>query len=276
MIITDSFIVLNYPKTGSTFVRTVLKNIHLNRLSWLKRIAVKLKLSKLPIQELLLPNVKMPNRNKDQHGCYAQIPKNFLDREVVSVIRNPYSRFLSTYEFKSWARYLVADKNTLVEKFPSFPELTIDEYCDLQDYSAKVRAEKSDILNKDISRLEIGSQTILFIQMFFKDPKAVMEKISDDYFNSGEYNNDIGEIQFLRQEHLKEDLVNYLRNFDYTEEEITLVENFKRINVTKSDKSKRPNIWTQKAIDHVLSRERHLFKIFEDLGYNYDQPSLIA
>jgi hypothetical protein len=135
---------LNLPKTGSTFARTVIKEVY--QPSLLKKILVKLRLVPRDLMELRLPNIKMPNQNFDQHGTYDQIPKEYLNRTVFSIIRNPYSNFLSLYQFRSWANpeQLTVDKLILERDFPSFPELDIDSYADLLIESEKKRSQIYD------------------------------------------------------------------------------------------------------------------------------------
>jgi hypothetical protein len=139
MIITEIFVMLNLPKTGSTFARTVIKELY--KPSILKKILVKLRLVPRDLIELKLPNIKMPNRIFDQHGTYSQIPKKYLNRPVFSVVRNPYTRFLSAYQFKSWANpnQLTVDRSILERDFPTFPDLDMDTYVDLLIESEKTR-----------------------------------------------------------------------------------------------------------------------------------------
>lgn len=104
MIITDDFIFLHYPKTGGSFTRTVISNIYNNRkkeYSFLKKTAIKLKLLS---PELIYYRKTYTGSNiKTPHVNYKQIPIELKKNKVLfTIIRNPYSRFISNYEFKDF------------------------------------------------------------------------------------------------------------------------------------------------------------------------------
>jgi len=82
MIITDDFVMLNFPKTGSSFAREALKRLYANR----------------NIIELMLPKIteKRYRDRVDQHGTFRQIPLAHKNKPVLSITRNPLSRFQST------------------------------------------------------------------------------------------------------------------------------------------------------------------------------------
>jgi hypothetical protein len=92
MLIFDSFILLNYPKTGSTFARTVLKEIYDRRfrqLSMTGKVASLVGIRERPqVKELMFPNIKFREirQKTDQHGCYTQIPVEYRDRPVVAIM----------------------------------------------------------------------------------------------------------------------------------------------------------------------------------------------
>ena len=201
----------------------------------------------------------MPNRPPDQHGTYSQISK-IHDRTIFSVVRNPYDRILSAYEFRWWAKYPPVDNSVLNEHFSNFPKLTLDEYVKLQVLAAKTRIGTT-------SDYELGNQTGQFIQMFFKDPKFILSNITHDYIESKKYKKDIGKIIFLRQENLNTELYELLLKFGFT----NFIHKHKRINVTKSKVDDRRTLWTESAINYIENREGFLFKILKDFGFIYDK-----
>ncbi len=100
MIITDKHIFLNFPKTGSTFIREVLKQIYKWRNQNQKSKTVnKIKGRDLYIEEFLMPHYNLPEY-KDQHGAWDQIPLKHKNKHVISVARNPVDRFISLYRFQ--------------------------------------------------------------------------------------------------------------------------------------------------------------------------------
>ncbi|RFN60047.1 sulfotransferase family 2 domain-containing protein [Marixanthomonas ophiurae] len=275
MLITKNFVMLNVPKTGTTFSRTVIKKVYNNKYgAILNKIGYKLKILKREIIELKLPNIKMPTKSLDQHGVYSQIPTKYRNRPIVSVVRNPYSRFLSSYKFRSWANptQLTVSKEIIKNKFPSFPNLNLDTYVDLSLEAEKTRLEwiKEGVENIH----DLGPQTIQFVQFFFKNPEEAILKINEEYITSGAYRKDMADIRFLQVENLKDDLYNLLSECGFTKKELAFVKEHKKMNVTKSKTKATNKEWTEKALQYVTYRERFLFLILKDFGIEYQKPNL--
>lgn len=258
MIITESFVMLNYPKTGSSFARKVVKELYQRQPRDFSRRFIK---------ELLLPNIREAGSPPDQHGTYGQIPARYRNREVVSVIRNPYERFLSGYEFRHWAFHPPLPVDVIRERFPQFPDLTLDEYIDFRQFALGPSVFRG---LKPAAR--IGEQTAQFIQMFFKDPQSVLANITDQYLDSDHVFQDLPEITFLRQEHLNEELSAFLRRHGFAREETTFIEDHEPVNVTGGKSPDRNTLWTRRAINYVLDKERMIFRIFNSKGISFGPP----
>lgn len=270
MIICNDFIVLNFPKSGSTFVREMIKEIYKKHHSKdiLNRIAYKVKLKQLPYKELLLPNFQSPNaRNREhtgQHGAYCQIPVEHIHKPILTVARNPYELFMTSYNVKWWSWYYPDEKEQLLKLFPNFPDLELNEYIQL----SKLSVEKQNETN-------IGLLTVQFIRMYFKEPEKILRSISEDYINSNEYRKDIAEnITFINQEHLNEELAGYLLQFGFKKNETDFIRTHVKVNVTKHSLPNKEMIWTNEAIEFVNQSERFLFKILSDYGFTYNKPVL--
>ena len=268
MIICENFIVLNFPKTGSTFIREMLKKVYKNRekFGFIIELGYKLKIIKIPYTELLLPNFQSPNlQNRDrkgQHGAYCQIPKEFKNRKIITVCRNPYELFLTNYFVKWWHLYFPIEKKLLIEKFPNFPELTINEFIEL----SKLSVEKKN-------KVELGVLTVQFIRMYFKSPDEILKKITEEYITSNLYKNDIADnITFLTQENLNVEFVNFLLKNGFNNNETNFILNHDRINNTSINN--REQYWTKEAIEYVEYSERFLFRILNDYGFKYKKPNL--
>ena len=150
MLITDDFVVINFPKTGSTYVRNRIKEVYQN---------LKFYHRKGKLIELLLPNIRtksgINNKIVSQHGIYAQIPDKFEKREVISVVRNPYERLYSLYTFKWWAKIPSWDINLAKEKYRKYPDITFNEFVDLFYTEGK-----NDFLFSEKLKTDIGIQSI--------------------------------------------------------------------------------------------------------------------
>jgi len=267
MLICDEFVLLNFPKTGSSFARAAVKAAFKERhnTGLVKSITNRLGITEAPLKELYLPNIKVSGQRKDQHGTYSQIPNKYLDRKVVSVVRNPYSKFISGYEFKFWAKKPPLPKSEIEEFFPSFPDLTMDEFVDFQKRATRHRLG-------DQNSLQLGNQTIQFIQMFFKDPQTILKNLDEKYIASDQFKEDIGDVTFLRQESLKGDLTDFLASANFSKAECDIVRNYKRVNTTKSKDNSTDKIWTAKAIDYLKDNEAFLFRMLEYFGLTYEVP----
>jgi hypothetical protein len=276
MLITDHFVMLNLPKTGSTFARTVIKELYAGRIakqSLLRRLLQGLKILKEPVcKELLLPNIKLSgvNTEPDQHGTFSQIPDEYRKLPVISIIRNPYSRFMSGYEFRWWENHPPINDQLLAKHFTNFPNLTVDDF---------VRLNELDVihgrLNGQIPNAEVGIQTIQFIQMFFKNPKKVLQNLSDEYLDSAQAIEDMAEIIFLRQEELNENLADFLASIGYSNEEVNYVRSRERVNITKAQSPNRNALWTPTSIDYVRRKERLIFRLLETKGIVYKEPKIV-
>ena len=146
MLITSRFVVLNVPKSGSSFVREVIKTIYAKRQGRKREQhpALRFITARLPdwrpygdvtarefLKELYVPRIRLRTSGVDQHGLAIQIPPRFRHLPVVSVARNPYDKFLSDYEFRWWAKSPPLPLRQLVEAFPHYPDLSLDEFAEL-------------------------------------------------------------------------------------------------------------------------------------------------
>jgi hypothetical protein len=275
MLITKHFVLLNFPKTGSSFARKVLKVVYRrrrNEKNLFFKIFNKLKINTSPFKELFFTHYyydKIGETIIDQHGTYSQIPGEYRDKPVVSIIRNPYERLLSIYEFKFWQQNPQLGKDIVNKHFPNFPDLSIDEYIDY----LKLVNKKVNLKGKD--NLVIGAFTVQFIQFFFKNPENVLLNINEEYLKSDTlFKNDLADIKFLRQENLKEDLICILKDFGFTEDEITFIREHKKVNITKKTVNHRNELYTNKLIKYFEEEEFFLIKILNELGFNYEKPSI--
>ena len=272
MIITNEFIMLNLPKTGSSFARSAIKLLYKNRfdkLSFPKKAAIRLKLREPLFKELFLPNIRIKGVDKgaDCHGTFTQIPDQYKQRDVFSIVRNPYERLISGYEYKAWVRHPSIPKE-LVSKFPQFPELSLDEFIEM----SKITVDNE--LKNGSKKTRIGFQSLQFIRMFFKNPEDVLKNISDDYIDSDRYLDDIANITFLRQENLREDIKNLLERHGFDLTELKMIDELKKVNETKNKSKNRNDLLTPKAINYINEEERFILKVLRYKGIEYSCPKI--
>jgi hypothetical protein len=232
MLITDRFIVINYPKTGSTFVRTIIKQLHDNLRNGRSSNSFEMK-------ELFLPNIKVAGINScvgiDQHGTVEQIPDQYKEQlPCLSVVRNPFDRTVSLYNFRAWKRRYDAIIDDVKGNFPEYPDLSFRRYLELECmYDPKFRVG-SDLLSYDI-----GQNTFLFVQMFAKNVRKTLESINELYICENKIKKDLPSITFLKTESLNTDLFIFLRANGFKECEIDFIINTKKIYPNQPDQQRR-------------------------------------
>jgi len=280
MVICDSFVMLNYPKTGSTFAREVLRDIHSDRLST-RPLPVRFGLRALwklgveigPMFKELehrvyqgLPPGKRPPRTS-QHGGYSRIPDRYRDREVVCIVPNPYTRFMSRYQFGFWKEYLgPISLEKVRERFPSFPDLTLVEFAAFDQMKLNHVYDFGDTVH-------VGANTLRFIIMFFFCPHKVIDGLTDEYVGSDAIFEDmVDELTLLQQENLNVDLASFLRRHGYTDEELNVIREKDRVNVSDSPNVSREELWTEEALQYVEHHERLVFRMLEARGISYERP----
>ena len=264
MLITDNFVLLNLPKTGSTFACTVIKSIYLSRIkqTLLNKILLFLKLKNPGYLELEMAHASVRG-HKNQHGSYYQIPREHQHKTIASIIRNPYDRFESEYSFRWWIKHPLVDLEIIKRRLPNYPEISLEEYTVYREMVA-------DYLKNQYSiplELNIGVQTILFLRMFLKDPLVIFPGLTQDYFDSKEYLGDLATVHFMKQESLKDDLKLFLSQYNFSNEELEIIKNHRKVNVTKRIINKEQ--LSPKAIEHVRQSENKFFNILSDLGFDY-------
>lgn len=268
MLITNDFVMLNYPKTGSSFARAVIKKILDKRQAQRPAITrfARVLCGLSDYREIILPNIKITGTEKtpDQHGSYSQIPKKYLNKKVVSVARNPVSRIVSTYEFKSWQKLPLVPVDILISKFPNWPDLSFEEYLNYTD-EQMIYGRLSGVPPKAF----VGNQTIQFIQMFFKDPNSIIENITDEYIDSDDFINDVGAINFITQEDLVADLSDFLAVHGYSPEEVAAVRCSETVNVTEERTLGINHSISEDVLRKIADRDRLLYKIYRYFGIGY-------
>lgn len=261
VLITSSFVLLNFPKTGSSFVRSVLKAIYRRR-RWTCH-------ADRFLREVMLPHTNARPDIVDQHGTFAQIPEAYRDLPVVSVLRDPYERLLSAYEFRWWVRQPPLPHEQALAAFPHFPALSLEDFVRLNELAVAAALGGRNPLG-------LGKQTYDFVRFFFREPERAFGLLSDGYVASGAFRRDMADIVFLRQEHLRADLAGFLSRCGFSTREVEMCWRHARINETRGDMGSRQTLWTPQALARVRSTESRLFAMLRQLGFDYEAPSLAA
>lgn len=259
MIITKDFVMLNFPKTGSSFTREAIKQIYFDRNSKIRKFLEKNHVCSPSVKELLVPKIdeKINYNIRDQHGTLRQIPIPYRNRLIASVTRSPISRYKSTYYFKWWQQHPPGDIQTIYKGYPHFPELSFSEYYELIHFFGR-----KNRLQRIVPKIDLGLHTIQFIQFYFYKPQDVLSKIDDKYIEENHFLKDMGDIKFLHQENLRQELKEFLLSVGIEKEYVQTLDIMKKVNVTKREshiEEVEPEI-----LSAILKREKLLFKIFPE------------
>lgn len=257
MLVTNKFVMINFPKTGSSFARKVIKRVYAHSQTALSN-------SNMICVELILPNTrnKVSQNKSDHHGTYCQIPPNYIDREIVSIVRNPLDRFLSIYKYGAWKHSPPIPKNLIKKLFPKFPELNIDEFIEMQNQSIKYR------LGFDIKKIDIGIQSVQLIQMFFRNPDLTLKNIFSNLYSKYDIGTDIADIKFLNQENLRKDLFNLLILSGFKEDELAFIQTEKASNVSNYGLDDKKIFVTEKLKLYLEEKEWLYNSVFKNATLN--------
>lgn len=254
MIITDKFVMLNYPKTGSSFTREILKQVHHTYDNWPSKILSRLgSMNKPSMTELMVS--KGRGVTNSQHGNYRQIPEEHRHKKIASVVRNPLQRYISEYLYGWWKKNSQGFRNEINEKFHGFPDLNFPEYFEMISMSAAAESGR-----------DVGYETIRFIKFYFRDPSTVLARLDEDYVENKRYKEDLPDITFLHQENLNNELFAFLLEMGYPEKDIAFIRDAEKINVTHRERDQLAidNFFTANLKDEVLKKDRLFFALFPE------------
>jgi len=266
MFVTDQFVVLHLPKTGSTFIRETLKGLYRNESNPFYELLYKLRLKKRHYKELFFEKVEINElyapmyRNRfSPHGIYYQIPAKHKAKQIVSVVRNPFERLVSAYKFGSWAtKHPPSVMEDIKSHWPHFPSLSFQEFLDFSEQFG----DNHLIWNNKIVD-DLGSQTKQFFWFFMKAPFDVIPNIDNKFIEQRKYRETLAGIHFLRTDQINFDLYQLLKEQGIPEKKIQFVLKASKVNQTKKVSSIK-EYFTDGQIERILHKERVLFDLFPE------------
>jgi hypothetical protein len=265
MIVTDSFVMLHFPRTGSTFVRSVLREM---RLQWWDphRLLGGSPPATRGFRELILPIDRTAHAERlgrrSQHGRWGQIPESHRHLPVVSVVRHPLDQAVSHFMHDLWRKQPPIDAATLQRQFPGWPNLSFSEFLGFQQEVAR-----PDALKGIRPTADIGCTTVHFLRFYGRDPDALLAGATDARVDSGELARALPPIRWLRHHHLTDDLVEFLRDMGCPRRQLDRVRNHGHENVSAGrDRKPWQFFYTPEQERLARHRERLLFQMFSDLG----------
>ncbi len=264
MIITDDFVMLNFPKTGSSFAREVIKRCYSKRATAPRELLARVGLARPRLIELLHPKIDETQDYSviDQHGTYRQIPAEHRKKPIVSITRNPMERYVSTYLFGWWKEHPPATADEIRGAFPNFPALSFGEYFEmLHGFGLRSR------LGGIETRIGLGLHTVQFIQFYCREPRAVLARMDHDYIERARFGGDFSPVVFLHQENLNSEIKHFLGGFGFSAAELAFIDSIGRLNITEKSAGAFDyrDYYRGTAIAHqILKRDALLFSVFPE------------
>jgi len=264
VILTDAFVLLNFPRTGSTFVRSAVRRLHA---PWWDAFGL-LDANPRPssgFRELTLPidRTRKAERlgRRSQHGRWGQIPDSHRHLPVVSVVRHPLDHAVSSYLHEDWRMAPPADEAALRRRFPAWPRLDFGAYLEFEHEFAL-----PDVLKGIRPAAEIGCLSAHFLRFFARDPDATLAGLTEDRIGSGALALDLPPIRWLRHDRLNDDLAAFLGEMGYPRGRIDRALRRRRENVSRERRG-RPwrDFFTPETEARKRHRERLVFGMFPDL-----------
>ena len=260
MLVTERFTYIHQPKTGGTFVTTLLTRLHEAR----GRVEVVWIDAGQPSAVPAVPprgalNLMFSGRN--QHGARQHIPAAFADRPILATIRNPYDRYVSQYEFAWWrtAPTMFGPLEEVRRRHPAYPDLTFAQFVHLtNDVSVPYRAAS----HPDGTP---GFHTQQFVEYFFPDPEAAYPRLADPAFSRGVVARELRGVRFIDQTRLNEELAEALVAMGYSEADAQIVRRADRIWPPEGGRdagSAWAPYYTAELKAFVRRKERWLFEWF--------------
>ncbi|MFW6046625.1 MAG: sulfotransferase domain-containing protein [Candidatus Woesearchaeota archaeon] len=286
MIITKKFVLLNFPKNGSTYIREMIKQIHgVDNKKSLTRIINKLerkgvRVNKIRellfaangLEERLFPsNMSLhtyDNNIVGPHTTYSQIPLKHREKPVLISIRNPFERFVSLYEFGHWkgeSGFKVNPKfPEIKQEFPDFPEISFNDYYKLMsEYGAN-----NMVRNPNKMKVDIGPYSLQFLKFVMPDPENYIYQLTDEDITENKIKNDIpSNICFIHTENLNEELYEFLAAIGYNKSKVKkIIDQSNPIN-SKKKKWKRTHFieyLNEDIITDIKEKEKLIFYTFPE------------
>lgn len=261
MIITDNFVFIHIPKTGGTFVTSILEELHKKT------------------EQNHFDTAK--ENNADKHSLLGAIPDEECNKPVLICTRDPFDHLISMYEFKWWYE----DKDSffieakIKEKFPSYPELTFEEFIyALNDWSLLNVAGWIEKNREILIKNDIGSLTMWYLPAIYYQPMNVVKNIKRFMFGNP-YKKVSSKIHIISKENLNNGLYDFLLQMGYEKEDIEFILERDKIRPNSAERKDSKDFYNKyiekkgfirdindyysdELKNYVLRKERAIFKLF--------------
>lgn len=249
---------IHFPKNGGTFVSKILRRIHDRKPpdDWRNRLYNRWLGGghDAGYQEL-----------QPKHGTCNELPLDHHSKRLVSTIRDPFERYVSSYFFGWWKRYpeqYGTTADALNDRYPHYPDLRFDEFVQA------CCEEFSSMFEPDTDCHDgVGWYSRNVLGYYFRNPastcSAFLASPESPDWKSGAYN-----VTFLHTEQLNEELHSFLLEVGYDAAEVSFILDTGRIRPKDQSadrgKAQPQDLFTPALTKYVLQKERLFFELFEE------------
>ncbi len=275
MVVTQKFIYIHLPKTGGTFVTTVLDRLHRRvrparsqsaRIQRVIRATVRRSVARRERPQEYGPILDL----EPKHGTCHDIPSEFRHLPILSTIRNPYDWYVSQYEFGWWKRTFLYKPElyptpvgeaieralpSFIDDHPSFPDIGFEGFMELCERAMEaVNGERGS---------DVGLYTYGFLRFYHREPEALRGTSG----SLSDMRDDIFEVEFLFTHRLNEQLYRFLLATGYERKDLAFISELDRI-LPMGRGRREDQLWSQYYTSELKSwvreRDRLLFERFPE------------
>lgn len=268
MIITDDLVFINYPKTGSTFVRQVFNELHFNKIKPIRKLQKVI--SNLGINTAYrnfsvhkAPNIRAsgnPNRwmVPNEHGLRSQIPVSSQGKPIYSVKRNLFEQLVSLYLYGDWKISRI-NKKGHEEKYPNFPELSFEEFINF-NYEFSSLGKHEWIKNMP----NLSPFAMNYILFFSSNPFDILNNWNP--VNEKTFLRELIEINFIDNKNLNNGLYSTLKKHGYSEEKISYIIEKGKVNQTIKNRNSYQSFYSKfpGLKEKIIERESFILSIYPE------------
>lgn len=228
MIITESFVWINFPKTASTFVRECLRELY--TIPWWN-LAKRKRFDGRWMREMEMPLIYAPDIARfgkpTPHGVVRQIPQEYIHLKMLSSVRDPVERLVSLYHYADWKKTdaLNDSIDNLRARYPKFPDLKFDEFYDLF-----CQKQKRFIVNKKSYLLGGQSYSLLNFFCNFQNIHNNQEIIFQSW---GELAEIFNQVVFISSKNFSRQLFENILKFGYSQKDLNFILDKEMVNISK-------------------------------------------
>jgi len=241
MLITKDFIFIHMPKTGGTFVSTLLKEIYPD-------------------------SIEM-----DKHGTCSDIAEEYQQLPVVSIFRNPFDRYVSQYHYGWGKRHieLYCGAELLEKENVQLDSVSFDEFVRLANtyFKGYYKSKSNGFNSEKIEEHAIGWHTEQYFRFYFRNAKDVFNGLTHQSIEEKEFLKNAFKVHFLYTHTLNADLFNYLQTHGHGVESIKHILQKEKIlpegGEPRLSKDSWKNYYDSDTYSYVSDRERVLFSLHD-------------